>query len=357
MSEFLKWSGVRRVCRNLMRRGAIAFLSLVLAGGTGCGPVESLNLVTHGWPKKPITISCFAAAGGGTDAVSRILAKGMAEELGAKINVVNRAGGRGGAAINYVAVRERDGYNWGGFSESVLTASVLGITESTAQDWTFFMLAGAPGVISVPVDSPHQDLKSLVEAARANPKTVKVSASLTGGIWHTQLLALQQGAGVEFRFIPFNQGSQPSQLAALSGEVDAVLTSISEQAELIRGQKLRPLAMIEPDSFEFPDHGTIPSAAEWYPDVTKNSVSQFLGFALPADTPPSILTTITQAFEKVAASEAVRVFCEQRLLTLQAWHGEEANRRAREAERAWVWKLHDLGVTVESPEAFEIARP
>ena len=89
MSEFLKWSGVRRVCRNLMRRGAIAFLSLVLAGGTGCGPVESLNLVTHGWPKKPITISCFAAAGGGTDAVSRILAKGMAEELGAKINVVN----------------------------------------------------------------------------------------------------------------------------------------------------------------------------------------------------------------------------------------------------------------------------
>ena len=331
--------------------GALLLLSV------GCGPIEAPNLVTSGWPKKPITISCFAAAGGGTDAVSRMVAKLMKEELGVNVNVVNRTAGRGGAAINYVAVRVRDGYNWGGFSESMLTGSVLGITESTAADWTFFMLAGAPGVISVPTDSPYSDLKSLVQAAKANPKTVKVSASLTGGIWHTKLLALQEAAGIEFQFIPYNQGSQPSQLAALSGEVDAVLTSVSEQAELIRGKKLRPLAMVEAESYEFPDLGTIPSAAASYPDVTKIPVSQFLGFALPSDTPEPILEKITAAFEKIVQSDEVKAFCEARLLTLQGWHGDEANQKALAAERAWVWKLDELGVTVESPAAFEIPKP
>ncbi len=330
---------------------------ILLLSVLGCGPIEAPNLVTSGWPKKPITISCFAAAGGGTDAVSRMIAKLMKEELGVNVNVVNRTGGRGGAAINYVGVRVRDGYNWGGFSESMLTASVLGITESTASDWTFFMLAGAPGVLSVPEDSKYTDLESLVAAAKAAPKTVKVSASLTGGIWHTKLLALEGAADVSFQFIPYNKGSQPSQLAALSGEVDAVLTSISEQAELIRGKKLRPLAMIEADSYEFPERGTIPSAAAAYPDVTKIPVSQFLGFALPSDTPGVILEKITAAFEKIAASDEVKAFCESRLLTLQGWHGEEADKRAQSAEQAWVWKLDELGITVESPAAFEIPKP
>ncbi len=322
-----------------------------------CSPPEIPDLVSSDWPTKPVTISCFAAAGGGTDAVSRLVAKLMKEELGYHVNVVNRTGGRGGAAINYVAVRARDGYNWGGFSESMLTASVLGITETTAADWAFFMVAGAPGVISVPEGSKYTSLESLVEAAKAAPKTIKVSASLTGGIWHTKLLALEAAAGVSFQYIPYNQGSQPSQLAALSGEVDAVLTSVSEQAELIRGQKLRPLAMIEADPFEFPERGTIPSAAATYPDVTKIPVSQFLGFALPADTPEEILATITEAFGRMMESEELKTFCESRLMTVQGWHGEEANKRAQAAESAWVWKLDELGITVESPAAFEIPKP
>jgi tripartite-type tricarboxylate transporter receptor subunit TctC len=77
------------------------------------------------WPSRPITISCLAAAGGGTDLVSRLMAKEMGGKLGVKINVVNRTEGGGAAAINHVAKSKRDGYNWGGFSESVLTKCVF----------------------------------------------------------------------------------------------------------------------------------------------------------------------------------------------------------------------------------------
>ncbi len=330
-------------------------LSATLLFQNGCGPADS-SATARAWPTKPVTISCFAAAGGGTDLINRIVAKTMEPELGVKINVVNRTGGRGGAAINHVWSRPRDGYEWGGFSESVLPAAVLGITETTAKDWAYFMVAGAPGVISVPVNSRFETLDQLVLALREAPRSVKVASGLTGGLWHTKLLALEEAAEVQFQYIPFS-GSQPSQLAALTGEVDVVLTSISEQAELILGGRLRPLAMVETEPRELAGHGLIPAAGERYPGLSRVPVRQFLGFALPADTPKEILDRVGAAFERIMKNEELLAFCEEQLLDVLGLHGEAADRMAREAERAWMWKLHDLGISVKSPEDFGIPRP
>lgn len=343
----------------MKRHLLILSVGLLLAG---CAPQKTADgpagedAGAAAWPTKPITISCFAAAGGGTDTVCRLVAKELEQELGVKVNVVNRAGARGGEAIRYVWSRKHDGYNWGGFSESMLPASVLGVSETTAKDWNFFMVAGAPGVISVKADSEIKDLADLVARLQAKPKSLRAGASLAGGIWHTKLLALQRAAGVEFQFIPY-KGSQPSQLAALSGEVDVALTSISEQAELIRGGRLRPLAMIEAEGFEFPDRGMIPSAAEDYPDISQTPVSQFLGVALPADAPTPALRAVSAAFEKLMQSEELKSFADQRLLTLLGEHGEAANAKAIAAERAWTWLLHELKIAVKSPADLGIAKP
>jgi tripartite-type tricarboxylate transporter receptor subunit TctC len=339
---------------NLAHLGAAGFA--VALSFSACGPGGAGNGGAENWPDRPITISCFAAAGGGTDLVSRLVAKELGDVLGAKINVVNRTGGRGAAAINHVAQAKRDGYQWGGFSESVLPAPVLGITDTTADDWAFFMVAGAPGVLSVQPGSPFKSLDDLVTELKAAPRSVKAAASVTGGVWHTKLLALEKAAGVAFQYIPF-KGSQPSQLAALSGEVDVVLTSISEQADLIRGGKLRPLAMVEPNPYEFPRGVTIPAAGETFPAVADVPVDQFLGFALPSDTDPAILAEITSAFATMMASPAVAEFASSRELGLLGYHGEEAASRARAAESAWAWMLHDLGVAVKAPDAFGIVKP
>lgn len=336
--------------------GLGASVALAALSFSSCGSGGGERGGSEGWPERPITISCFAAAGGGTDLVSRLAAKELGEELGVKINVVNRTGGRGAAAINHVSQSKRDGYQWGGFSESVLPAPVLGITDSTADDWAFFMVAGAPGVLSVQPDSPIESLDQLVARLKAEPRSVKAAASVTGGVWHTKLLALEQAADVAFQYIPF-KGSQPSQLAALSGEVDVVLTSISEQADLIRGGKLRPLAMVEPTAYEFPEGTTIPAAGEKFPAVAEVPVDQFLGFALPADTDPAILAKVTDAFDKMMASPAVAEFAASRELKLQGYSGEDAAARAKAAEGAWTWMLQDLGIAVKSPGAFGIAKP
>lgn len=307
------------------------------------------------WPTRPIQITCFAAPGGGTDTVDRTIAQVMEPLLGVKINVVNKKGARGGTAMRDVWSRKHDGYRWGGFSESILTAPVMGGHDTTAKDWTYFMVAGAPGVVSVPSGSPYRTLGDLVATAKAEPGKINAAASITGGIWHTKLITLERAAHVTFNYVPYG-GSNPSQIAALSGEVDVVLTSISEQAELIKARNLRPLAMVEAEPYEFPVIGTIPSAAREYPDVAKFPVTQWLGFALPADTPPDVLETITDAFNRAMQSVDVREMLATRYLTPFGYSGARADGIARETERVWTWLLHDLKIAERSPEELGIPR-
>ena len=314
------------------------------------------NIDFDKWPQQPIQIACFSSAGGGTDTVSRLIASAMEPELGVKINVINRTGARGGAALNYVWRQKRDGYHWGGFSESIIPAPVMGVHTTSSRDWTYFMVAGAPGVISVQTNSKWKSLNDFIEYAKNHPGEIKVAASSTGGIWHTKMLALQNAAGVKFQYMPF-QGSRKSITATLTGEVDAVLTSISEQSELIRSQKLLPLAMIEPEDFEFPDYGMIQSAAHEFPGINDVPIKQWLGFALPADTPTPILEKITSAFESAIENESIQEFAQTRMLEIYGFHGQRSQNIASYGERVWTWMLDDLGVTVRSPNAFGIARP
>lgn len=325
----------------------------------GCAPssLPQPNFIPEAWPRKDVVISCFAEAGGETDAVCRLTAELMEAELGKPANVVYRAGNQGGDAATFVAAQERDGYHWGGFSGSMLTASVMGLAETSAANWAFFLVAGDFGVLSVPQDSKYRTLEEFVEAAKTSSRKIKVAASLPGSLWHVKLLALQSAADVEFQHIPYGKGERGFPSAALSGEADAVLAPVSEQAKWIREKALRPLATVESESFEIPEYGTIPSASVLFPNLDGMRARQFYGFALPADTPAGILERIAVAFEKSMASEEVKLFCRQRRLIPLGWHGERANRLARATESVWLWKLLELGIAKESPENFGIPRP
>ena len=136
-----------------------------------------------------------------------------------------------------------------------------------------------------------------------------------------------------------------------------MLAPISEQVEWIRKGALRPLRGMDAESFEIPEYGTISSAAVLFPDLAEMPLRQFFGFALPADTPAGILESIATAFEKAMASNEVKSFCRQRWLIPLAWHGEKADRWVQATGRAWLWKIHELGLAKESPADFGIPRP
>jgi len=341
--------------KPFFRKRALFFTSILFSGiFFSCSNKKPVTLKK--WPSRPIQITCSAAPGGGVDMVSRTVARMMEPLLGVKVKVINKSMGRGGAALRDVWNRKHNGYRWGGFSESILPAPVLNAFKGTAKGWTFFMVGGAPGIISVRFDSPYTSLADLLKVAKARKGKINAAASTTGCIWHTKLIMLEKMADVQFNFIPF-KGSYPSQLALLSGEVELVLTSLSEQAELIKAKKIRPLAMAEPDSFHFPQIGIIPSLYKAYPSQEKVSLNQWLGFALPKDCPAAVLEKIDAAFQIVMASPEMESFLKKRFLTAFGYSGEKANRLAQNMESYWTWLLYDMQLAEISPQTLGIPKP
>jgi tripartite-type tricarboxylate transporter receptor subunit TctC len=84
---------------------------------------------------------------------------------------------------------------------------------------------------------------------------------------------------------------------------------------------------------------------------------QWLGFALPADTPREVLERITAIFLKAMASKEIKDLAAGQMLTLYGLHGPQADQLVRDMESVWTWMLYDQGIATKSPAEFGIPRP
>jgi tripartite-type tricarboxylate transporter receptor subunit TctC len=333
-----------------MRRFSVLFV-------IGCFLVSAAAFAAERYPDRIITDVVVWAAGGGTDVCNRVVMAEMEKYLGVKINVVNMTGGVSGSiGMNHVYSQPHDGYTLCGLSESCVTAGVQGGFDKGMKVWDFFIIGGSPDVVSVPAGSPYKSLEELIEAAKKNPGAIKAGASAAGSIHHLNLLALEKGTGADFNFIPY-PGSAPAQNAALTGEVEVVVTSVAEQSQLIRAGQFRPLAVLIPDAFTI-DSITIPSAFDFYPQLKEYlPISQAIGFAVPADVPEERKAVLREAFKKAIESETIQKWAKENFYILSGKTGEEAKKEFLWLESLFSWTLWELGAAEINPETLGIPRP
>ncbi|MFP4431836.1 MAG: Bug family tripartite tricarboxylate transporter substrate binding protein [Spirochaetaceae bacterium] len=336
-----------------MKRLSLIVAVMLIAGGGllfASGAEEE-------YPVRDITNVLVWAAGGGTDVSNRIVMAEMAEILGVNINVVNVTGGVGGSVGMLEAYsRPHDGYTICGLSESVVTAGVQGGWDERVDVWDFFIIGGSPDVVSINPDLPYETIDDLVDAAKADPGGITAGASAAGSIHHLNLLAFEEGAGIDLNFIPYD-GSAPAQNAAMTGEVQVVITSVAEQAQLLRGGELKPLAMLIPDSFQFEDQN-IPSAFDSIDGLDEYlPIEQAIGFAVAQDVPEERKAVLRDAFDQAMASDAMQEFGEENFYVLSGTTGEEAAATFDALERNFAWTLWDLGAAKVNPEELGIPRP
>lgn len=331
-------------------------LRIFAAAGLALGFAASA--AAQDYPARDITNVVVWAAGGGTDTLNRLIMAEMQDDLGVNINVTNRTGGVGGSAgMSFVYSQPADGYTLAGISESVVTAGVQGGWDQRMDVWYPFIVGGSPDLISVPADSPYKTVQELVDAAKAQPGSLRAGASAAGSIHHLNLLAFGQGAGIEVNFIPY-EGSAPAQNAAIAGEVDMVVTSLAEQAQLIQAGRLRPLATLIPDSVEVEGVGTIPSAFEPYPELSNHlPIQQAIGFAVSAKAPDEVKQKLTEAFNAAMQSDAVKQWAAENHYTLSGLAGEEAGEEFARLESLFAWTLHELGAASVDPATLNIPKP
>lgn len=310
------------------------------------------------FPRRNITNAVVWGAGGGTDTCNRVISAEMAKFLDVNINVINKTGGvAGSVGMSYGFNQRRDGYTLTGLSESNVTAGVQGGWNQRMAVWDFFIVGGSPDLISVTPSTPYKSLKDLVKAAKKNPGSIKAGASGAGSIHHLNLLALEKGSGAKFNFIPY-KGSAPSQTAAMTGEVSLVVTSLAEQQQLIRSGKLRPLAMLIPDSYSVAGVGSIPSAFDDFPAMTKYlPISQAIGFAVPADVPADRKAILVDAFNKAMDTKKVKEWAKANYYVLSGKTGAEAKAEFNKLESLFTWTLWELGAAKVNPEELGIPKP
>lgn len=335
-----------------MRKCSVLVLALLLVcavSGFAEGQME--------YPDRDITNILVWSAGGGTDTCNRIVMAEMAKVMGVNINVVNKPGGVGGSVgMNAAYSAASDGYTLCGLSESCVTAGVQGGFDKRMDVWDYFIIGGSPDVVSVTPKTPFKTIGELIEAAKADPESIKAGASAAGSIHHLNLLALEKGSGAKFNYIPYT-GSAPAQNAAMTGEVSVVVTSVAEQAQLIRGGKLRPLAVLIPDSFDLA--GTVlPSAFADYPGLSEYlPISQAIGFAIKDDAPANVKKALVKAFDEAMGSGPVLDFGEKNYYVLSGATGKEAKEVFNKLESTFAWTLWELGAAKVDPNTLGIPKP
>ncbi len=335
-----------------MKQLIAGMASLSLGAALLAGPVAAQD-----FPYRDITTVVVWGAGGGTDTINRMIMAEMEKELPVSITVTNQTGGVAGSnGMVYVLNQPADGYTLAGISESNVTAAVQGGWEKRFDVWHPFIVGGSPDLISVTKGSQYQTLEDLIGAATAAPGTIAAGASGSGSIHHLNLLALENGTGAKFKFVPYG-GSGPAQEAAVAGEVEVIVTSLAEQAGLIEGGEFRPLATLVPEAATIGDI-TIASAFDAYPDLAQYlPLKQAIGFAMLAEAPDDAKAAITAAFEKAMQSDTVKTWAAENHYDLSGLSGAEASAAFANLESNFAWTLQELGAASVDPETLGIPKP
>jgi tripartite-type tricarboxylate transporter receptor subunit TctC len=276
------------------------------------------------YPDRPIQMIVPWGAGGGTDAVGRVFASLLQEELGVPVNVVNRTGGSGVVGHSALANAAPDGYTIGVMTIEIDMMHWQGLTELTHEDFDILAMVNAdPGGLMVSADSEYESLDTLLEAIKAEPKgTFKASGTGQGGIWHLGLAGWLLSEGLEpdhVTWVP-SQGAAPGITDMVAGGVDIVPSSLAEGRSMIDAGRVRPLATMSGERQEaFPDVPTLNEAtgSDWTLAVWRTLVG-------PDGLPDDVKATLTAAIEKAYNSEEYQTFMNDRGFGMRWASGEEA---------------------------------
>ncbi len=306
-------------------------------------------------PTGSVTIYCFSAAGGATDYADRAMAQALGDYWGTSVQVVNQPGGSGGVAAGTVWNNAHDGTSVLGFAEPIFCQRAMGVFSEAPSAWDLMPILNTSAVLSVPENSPYQTIEDLIAASK--DRSINMASGTGGSVWSLKASIFAEAAGITFNRLNY-EGSVPSQTAALSGEVEYVVTGLAEQMEYIKSGKLRPLAMIEDTPAEVEGFGTIPAVTDAVPSFADYiQPMQCIGLAIPNDCPEEVRAAYREAYEAAMASDTMKKAIEDGNFNNIQMSPDEAQELASDLEKVFSWQLFDAEVAPEDPSQFGIERP
>ena len=332
-----------------------SFLKTLVAAGIGLALVGTAQ--AQQWkPTRPINLIVPWAAGGSTDQVTRVTAAEIEKVLGQKIVIVNQPGASGSIGSKNAWDAPRDGYTWtAGAAQDLGAYQSLGMLDVPIKDWHLFLNVANIQVVGVGAATPYQNMQQLLDAMKAKPGEVKVATAGVTSAGHNAMEAISRATGVKDRHVTYD-GGNPAVVATVSGETDLTTQLAVEQAEMIRGKRIRPLATVSDRALELEGFGTIDPITKVLPGF--KMPANYFGIFLPKGVPDEVVKTLEQIWaEHIVKSEALKKYAANRGALFAPAAGAAAQTAVFPAVQANVWLLHAGGKTKVAPDTLGIAKP
>ncbi|MBP5989053.1 MAG: tripartite tricarboxylate transporter substrate binding protein [Piscinibacter sp.] len=219
------------------------FLAASAASAAGLAlPARAAGDIAGG---KPITLVVSYPAGGGADAMARLIAPKMAEALGQPVIVDNKPGASGTIAALQVARATPDG------ATLLLDASSFAVNPALFQklpydsDKAFVPIAVLAQFPNVLVCTPGFEAKTVADVlklARAKPGSLAYASSGNGSAQHLAGALFEQLAKVELTHVPY-RGGGPALNDVIGGQVPLFFANVASSLGQIQTGRLRALAV------------------------------------------------------------------------------------------------------------------
>jgi tripartite-type tricarboxylate transporter receptor subunit TctC len=276
-----------------MSRIAVVFLACLISGAAAA----------QAYPAKPIRMIVPFAPGGTNELLARLIGQKFQEAWGQPVIPENRPGAGGNIGADAVAKSAPDGYTLL-FGTNTLTMNpflVRQIPFDVQKDLApVAMVATTPFIVVVNNDLPVRSIAELIAYAKKHPGKLSYGTPGNGTPHHLGTEMFKTMAGVDMVHVPY-KGSTAALTDVMTGNLQLMWVTINVGMPLVKGGKLRAIAIGEPQRSEV--YRDLPTIAETLPGY---DVTAWYAVFAPAGTPPQIVNQLSLELQRIFRLPEVR---------------------------------------------------
>jgi tripartite-type tricarboxylate transporter receptor subunit TctC len=258
------------------------------------------------YPQRPVRMVIPFAPGGASDFVGRIMQAKMSEELGQQLVIDNRTGAAGNIGVEVAARANPDGY-------TILLGNVGTMAINPGLYVKFpikplndliaiTQVVDVPGSLVVNPSLPVNNVKELIEYAKAHQGQLNFGSPGTGSANQLEMEFFMRSTGIKMTHVPYKGGAGPAAIALLGNEVQLMFVTLSSSITFVKQGRLRALGIVAPKRIAaVPD---VPTMAEsGFPTMT---VGSWQGVFAPRGVPRDVVNRLFKATVDVMNDANVR---------------------------------------------------